>query len=254
MKKIVAASIVALSTSTAFGADLVSTQPHTQYATLPVPMFTESNAIDWTGLYVGGTVGASMRELKSGGWYGEDKDSAASGGIYAGYNFQYGNTVFGIEGDFIKNNIQNEIHGIIDSVAPQADTVAKIEGLSEIDYTATLRGRLGLLATDQTLLYGTAGVAYGRVSLEGNEVGTNGDVKISFDKAKDKFGAVVGGGIEHAFNDHISFRTEYMYTNLGDISGDIKGIEDIKNVKGIDDVVKNRYDFHTIRVGIAYKF
>jgi opacity protein-like surface antigen len=47
---------------------------------------------------------------------------------------------------------------------------------AKIDWFGTVRGRLGLLVSDQLLIYGTGGLAYGRVAVSG---GTNVSAQIT---------------------------------------------------------------------------
>ena len=64
---------------------------------------------------------------------GTGGDTKFTGGLLAGYNWQYGNQVYGIEGD--------------------------INFLSDFDFLASIRGRYGVIYNDW-LYYGTAGVSF----------------------------------------------------------------------------------------------
>ena len=87
----------------------------------------------------------------------------------------------------------------------------------QINALASLRGRLGVLvgATQQTLLYGTAGAGWGRVEYEARN-GTTGAVNPGgFESSATYFGWVGGGGIEYKFASNWSAKAEYLYYGLG---------------------------------------
>jgi outer membrane immunogenic protein len=105
-----------------------------------------------------------------------------------------------------------------------------------IDWFGTVRGRVGYLITDQVLLYGTGGLAYGRVEVSGvtnvsGSVNTNVGSGLppvipftsganAFGDSRTNFGFAVGAGIEGK----ISYRTgwtwklEYLYLDLGSLN------------------------------------
>src|SRR5690606_14444237 len=95
---------------------------------------------NWTGFYVGGNAGW--------GW-GTALGTDPSGyliGLQAGYNFQYASgLIAGIETDIAISGIDGAAGG----------------NTFELDYLGTVRGRLGY-SMDRYMLYGTAGLAYGR--------------------------------------------------------------------------------------------
>jgi outer membrane immunogenic protein len=146
------------------------------------------------------------------------------GGVHIGYNFQAGNIVYGIEGD--------------------------VNFADNIDYLATIRGRLGLVV-DSWLLYGTGGVAF---------IGYNNDYAISdqsgtrwsFSDSHDSTGFVVGGGVEKKITPNISFGVEGLYYNF----------DSEKTTHFLDkDWCKKYYaemshdeDFFTIRARLTYHF
>lgn len=91
------------------------------------------------------------------------RDKGAFGGIEAGYNWQIGrNYVAGIEADFNGSDIrgQGATTSVLSTLNP---TLQQLSANQQILWFGTVRPRLGWLATDNLLLYGTGGVAYGRV-------------------------------------------------------------------------------------------
>src|SRR5690606_9214241 len=84
---------------------------------------------------------------------GRDYDmSGVIGGAQLGYNFQAGNFVFGIEADISGTGIKGTV----------TDPDAGYRVTSRLDWLATVRGRVGM-AFDRVFLYGTGGLAVGRV-------------------------------------------------------------------------------------------
>ncbi|MEM8573208.1 MAG: outer membrane beta-barrel protein [Pseudomonadota bacterium] len=79
----------------------------------------------------------------------------------------------------------------------------------ELDWTVSVIGRAGYLATPTTLLYGLAGWTYGHFEVEdtwfaGSQINDFGS-----------HGVTVGGGFEQKLSEKWSLRGEYRYTNFG---------------------------------------
>ena len=103
MKKLflVTTAFVVLAAASAGAADMSVSRP--VYAPPPVPVYS------WTGLYFGGNVGYSWGQSKSdrtGGLVGlgvnvreSQEMDGVIGGVQTGYNYQFGNWVFGLETD-----------------------------------------------------------------------------------------------------------------------------------------------------------
>src|SRR5262249_25510973 len=105
---------------------------------------------------------------------------------------------------------------------------------ARIEWFGTVRGRLGFLINDQVLLYGTGGLAYGRVEVSGTtNVGgteaTNGTPAIipvtpaaaAFSASQIKAGFVLGGGVEGKVSYLLppgwTWKLEYLYVDLGSL-------------------------------------
>ncbi len=188
MKKIisicVALAAFAIAPS-ANAADMPIRGPQYKYAPAPAPVF------NWTGIYVGAHVGY--------GW-GDDVDGFL-GGLQIGYNWQLSpNIVFGIEADITGTDMNGTPAGFP----------------FHIDYTGTLRGRLGY-AFDRTMIYGTGGLAYARVGSLGIHDSDTG--------------YAIGAGVEWAVSNAWSMKAEYMYHDIA-----------------------NGFEFSTIKVGLNYRF
>ncbi|WP_423271055.1 outer membrane protein, partial [Escherichia coli] len=116
------------------------------------------------------------------------------GGGQIGYNFQWGNVVFGAEADFQGSTQRDDrvceltCGGIFGSVAID----------QKMEWFGTARGRFGY-SVGSTLFYGTAGYAYGNIkttysgTITGSSIGSQ-----TF--SHNQNGYAIGGGIESPFN------------------------------------------------------
>src|SRR3954470_21587635 len=174
--KIVAALFsVALSATAASAADLAA-RPYTK-APMMAPVY------NWTGFYVGLNAGGAWSEsnattstvfspvgyfaassVTSIGTVGNQNlnQSSFTGGLTAGYNWQISNAVVGLEGDFNYFGFKRSVSSgaVYPCCAPTSYT---INTSASADWLATVRGRVGFLATPALLLYGTGGLAVANV-------------------------------------------------------------------------------------------
>lgn len=206
MKRLlVAAAVATVASVPAFAADLGGrTGPY--YG----PPMAQS-LFNWTGFYVGGNAGW--------GW-GSALGTDPSGyliGLQAGYNFQYASGLLaGIETDIAISGIDGSASG----------------RTFELDYLGTVRGRLGY-TVDRFMLYGTAGLAYGR-----------GDVRQGgLSNEQTHFGWTIGAGVEAMVAPNLTARLEYLYADLGR--------ETYTTVSGPTRV---GFDASILRMGMNYKF
>ena len=214
-----ATALVALSAS-AFAADLPSRAAPTA---APVPVFT------WTGFYAGGSIGgvnlrSKYDELTGYGTSGgfpltRGKGNGILASVDAGYNYQVGNIVFGLEGD-IGLSTARANGSLVNRFPTYIETNYLHARLSAL---ATLRGRVGF-AYDRVLVYATGGLAVAKLRLEGDHEApvsidpnvTNGIAAVNGWRA----GWVVGGGAEYALTSKVSFRVEGLHLGLaGETTG-----------------------------------
>lgn len=256
-----AACAVLVAASSAFAADM----PPPVYKAPPVmaPVFS------WTGWYVGVNGGGGFGRNQgvdvtetfagalfvSGTWpgfgnFGTLKPVGPFAGGQIGYNWQTGSWVFGIETDLQWASIRDSQIGTITPyiVAPNSITVATSERLG---WFGTLRGRIGY-AWDRLLLYATGGFGYGNVKYSLNMIDTFGFTATN-NFSSTRTGYVVGGGMEYAFTPNWTGKVEYQYLNLG--SATIAAAELLAGAPTAFAVATNaKFDFHTFRVGLNYKF
>jgi outer membrane immunogenic protein len=215
-------------------------------ADISMPVKAPPEAIySWTGWYVGGDMGwAGSRDTfnhspifgGTGLIVGEPADAAAqqavaspaltangpTGGLFAGYNWQRDSFVFGVEADGAGMSVGKSVSGTFPFpstlpggvIGPPTQTFAGINSF-EIDWQATLRGRVGFAANDW-LLYGTGGFAIAGIR-EGQNVGNlvAGASTTQFASSDTRAGWVVGGGIEKAFGSGWILRVEYLHADYG---------------------------------------
>jgi outer membrane immunogenic protein len=148
---------------------------------------------DWTGFYLGGHVG----------FISTDSDTGFIGGGQAGFNYQVGQWVFGVEGQMSATSIRNSAGGVI---TMNGVPVGAVGAEGSLDWISTLAGRAGF-AFDRWLVYGKLGAAWahgsGSFSVTGPGVGTS----MSFSDTVS--GWMLGVGTEYALRDNWSAKVEY---------------------------------------------
>jgi len=176
--------LIALGMAPASAADLAA-RPYTK---APAAAIAINN---WTGFYVG-VMGGYAQENSS-------ADGALSGGLAggtAGYNWQAGNLVFGIEAD---------------AAWADVSATAAIPGLLSVTDTirsmGTVRGRLGY-AFDQVLVYGTGGYAWADNRISATLLG------VSIADSHFHSGWTLGAGVEVLFAPKWSVKAEYLYRSF----------------------------------------
>lgn len=109
----------------------------------------------------------------------------------------------------------------------------------------TVRRRAGALVTPNTLLYATGGWAYGHTTTSASAalLGVGAATSIG----SNQNGWAVGGGLEYAFNSWLSFKTEYLYVDLG-TSTLVSG-----GGGGVPFSLSEKATAHTVKAGINIK-
>ena len=185
MKKILltTTALIAFGIAPAAAADL-GARPYTK-----APAAIAIN--NWGGFYLG-AMGGYAQENSS----GIGTLSGGFAGGTAGYNWQMGNLVLGIEADGAWADI---------------GTTLGTPATGSLDYTiratGTVRGRIGY-AFDSVLLYGTGGYAWSDNRL----TATAGALSVS--DSQFHSGWAVGAGVEVMFAPKWSVKAEYLYKSL----------------------------------------
>ncbi|MFK4826159.1 outer membrane protein [Paenochrobactrum sp. BZR 588] len=166
--------------------------------------------------------------------------SGFAGGVQAGYNWQFDNNfIVGIEADFQGSNMKGEIKLHQDDMQVKAGT--------KVNWFGTVRARLGYTPVERFMVYATGGLAYGKVKSYADA--SNGYESESLSKSKTKAGWTVGAGAEYAFTNNWTLKSEYLYTDLGKTT-----LANFSDDWGTHFKLKNDVSFHTVRVGLNYKF
>ncbi len=103
-----------------------------------------------------------------------------------------------------------------DSVTAFSTTPASYTFNRDIDYIANLRARVGAALAPRTLVYATGGVGY--ASLDTSFTTTNTVNSVTRDLDDESIGFVLGGGIEQKVNRNFSIGLEYLYQQYEDES------------------------------------
>ena len=169
-------------------------------------------AANWTGWYIGAHVGAAWQNVSANSFYagpsvGHVDGSSFIGGGQIGYNWQHGNSVFGIEGDISGLSNGPSWTSAIGSGGSTKSISTKTNWLS------TVRLRTGLAVGD-TMVYATGGVAFGNVS-NSQHVCDALDPHCTKSESTTKVGWTVGGGIEHMWDAHWTVGLEGLFVDLG---------------------------------------
>jgi outer membrane immunogenic protein len=263
MKRIVlATAVVALGSASAFAADL---DAHT-YGKAPAMATAASN---WSGLYIGGNVGygwgngstdfsflPSPVEFEDNNTSSKTRSTGGIGGAQFGYNWQIGSLVTGREADIQGSGIKGSVRAIptFAGTAIPIDEVLSSE--QKLSWFGTVRGRLGVTVTPDLLLYGTGGLAYGRVDASANWFASSEDFQFQAPASvhKTKIGWTAGAGAEWMFARNWSAKLEYHYLDLGSDSA----IGEVTIDQVLHPPFAVGYTWHTreniARVGVNYHF
>jgi outer membrane immunogenic protein len=253
---------------------------------------------NWTGFYLGAQVGGGWGE-RTVTYAGNDLAAATlingglaiggvqpvashgvslsgvTGGIEAGYNWQIGrNWLIGLEADFSGSGVKGTGTGT-SALAPPV-FIQTVTSEQKLEWWGTVRGRLGWLATDDLLLFGTGGFAYGRVSESdsyiftgppgGAIVFTSGVGGPSFScvsnatcfsgsNSQVKFGWTAGAGGEWRMASKWTLKGEYLYVNLGNASVNSSALAVfVPGAPSSYNANFGRADFHVARVGLNFHF
>jgi outer membrane immunogenic protein len=220
----------------------------------PSPAAAPANPT-WTGFYVGANAGyawhdpavtfipndpLSETQTCGGNGGGTCPSGSASfnlagglGGVQAGYNWQVGHAwVVGLEADLDTSNIRGT------GTSPNFSLggfSSNFQASQKVEWFGTIRGRVGFLPTNNLLLYGTGGLATGRVDQNvalntatdgGNNQqglgyaywcasGPNYPTCFTGHEARTALGWTLGGGAEYDLGRGLSLKAEYLYVNLG---------------------------------------
>jgi outer membrane immunogenic protein len=217
---------------------------------------------DWSGVYLGINVGYGVgrnpsvqSETLTPGFGVLMADELAFspagviGGAQAGYNWQRGPVVMGVEADMQGTGQKDRTCLLGCSTLSPVQNIVTTQSL---DWFATLRGRVGL-AANGWLWYVTGGGAAAHIktnvtaSLPQNSVPAVANANFG----DLKFGWVAGLGVEAQLADNWSWKLEYLYLDLGHVNSSVTtvGLIGPATIATSSDIHN-----HVFRAGVNYRF
>jgi outer membrane immunogenic protein len=164
----------------------------------------------WAGLYIGAHIGAGWGTKEWDEFIGPfEFDSSHTvngilGGGQIGYNFQPGNGpwVWGAEVQFSGADLKGKGNCGVNAVFNCG---------TKVDAIGTFAGRFGFLTlNNQALVYLKGGGAFAHDKFNLNEAGI-----VSSSISDDRWGWMLGTGVEYAITNNWSAKVEYNYMDLG---------------------------------------
>ena len=206
----------------------------------------------WSGFYIGvnggdawNSGGVSVIPTECGeGWVEANHHGDLGGGFgggQIGFNIQRDHLVFGLEADAQGADASGSSRADFDPWGHQFGTSS-----TQLDWFATIRARLGLVAYENWLVYITGGAAFGGIQdkLSFSDWGTHTGVSRDDVYA----GYVIGAGLEYGFSPAWSVKLEYQYMDLG--------FTRLRQQNSNCDCDYSRFEsghsFNTARIGINY--
>lgn len=210
------------------------------------PSSKEFKAPTWRDVYVGLNAGgawsnpstttvtapvftnAASAAVANDAWIRDPSNHLAGfiGGMQLGANWRFDNNVVtGVEADL------HGVSGNTDSAMQPSTTRSGSNGFlnygqrnTQLNYLGTIRGRAGYLVTPRLQIYGTGGMAYGGVisntalfTLRTSGAPTTNWTLTNANYQNSLVGWTAGGGFEWMFMPNWSFKTEYLYYDLGNV-------------------------------------
>ena len=189
------------------------------------PAYVGPSYANWTGFYLGINGGYGFGKSD---WdfpvAGSIKADGAMVGATAGYNFQTGLWVWGLEGDWDYTWIKGDLTPCLGGTCE-----------AKVPWLATARGRIGYAGWNNWLPYITGGAAFGQIKPSSPLGGSS----------HTETGWTVGAGVEYAMWTNWSVKLEYLYVDLGKFDCSIPC-----GVVGDNATAKAQL----IRLGVNYRF
>lgn len=226
----------------------------------PLPVFS------WTGFYIGGhfgdgwsttetnaNLGAALAGIPGFAGIGlaipvsSQTGNGFLGGVQGGYNWQWSHSiVFGVEGDFSWTGIESN-----------APCLVVFNCNVKNPWTADFAGRVGVLATEKTMLFVKGGIAWAKNEYTfGNSITAAGATFAVNGTANEvKTGALFGMGVEYAFLPGWSAKIEYDYMDFGkDTLNFPIGITAAGAAVGANVPTTFNNNIHEVKAGVNWHF
>lgn len=211
----------------------------------------DASDINWTGFYAGVSLGTIIDKTLLDAHhinflvptYRENlNETDVLPGIHAGYNHQlHSGLVLGGEADF---TYPDSTEQFTYRSVPNGNLYDEFTIKNRLQ--GSIRTKLGY-AVSRFLPYITAGVSFADTSLRYQNEGLD-----KYEKDSVQTGWLLGAGLEYAFWDKLSVRTEYLYTDYGNPESmripSVVGVSDPNGFAQADLVS------HSVRVALNYHF
>lgn len=217
-----AAAIAAAGATHAGGVTAPALDPQPQPQMRPVVVSQR----DWTGAYAGASLGYGDADLQ----IVEPLDldaSGAIGGVFAGYQHDFGSFVLGAELDANLANFEVDVDEV------------DLYGVDiSMDRLHRLKVRAGYDA-GRALVYGVAGAAYGNLHVEVDDLDS-----LSGEDDGNDWGYVIGAGAEVLVSERVSLGGEVLYHKFDELAdADKLGADEGLDAEAI-----------TFQARVAYRF
>jgi outer membrane immunogenic protein len=239
------------------------------------PAYVKAGPPSWTGFYIGAQGGFGVGSAEESGSSATLCNPGCNttfvvspalhstafliglhGGGTAGFNWQSGPFVFGVEGDISGANLDGTAGNcsLLFAGGPiLAGGFAFASCRTSLTWFATATGRLGLTIHD-ALIYAKGGAAWARYNHDVASMNNNVNPTVFNDTGPigdNRVGFTVGAGIEYAFWSGWSAKLEYDYLDFG-----TKNIDIPVTLVGetIHNLIDDRERVHVFRAGLNYRF
>ena len=263
LKKILFSCMVAgglVFTAPGFAADMA----------IKAPRLRGAAAVDpWSGFYAGvsvgyawdaGSAGIAPNEilrgigagsLPYGPLPGKPNDDSFTAGGQIGYNARFGNVLAGVEADLSYLGMQSSSTATGDVfIGGTFQTTLE----TRLDWLSTIRGRLGVVAADNLLVYATGGLAFAEVEVSGRGFNLLGCAPAAYCLAGTSndisTGWTLGGGFEYALAPQWTVKAEYLHVDLGGQS--VTFFDPATPGGSLTATATTRLD--KVRIGLNYQF
>ncbi|MGA7433394.1 MAG: outer membrane beta-barrel protein [Xanthobacteraceae bacterium] len=187
----------------AIAADLPAPAPAAPPSPIAVPP-------SWTGVYLGiegGGIVGNSNQIANGplGFGPISSGYTVTGGLVggtAGFNWQTGDWVFGLEGDMSWADVRGSANE-----APPFTSGSVID--TKENWLATGRGRIGWTTSNSIMFFATGGFAAAAV-----EADIMPPTAAERSETDTRWGGTVGGGVEAKLTPNWSAKAEYLYTKF----------------------------------------
>jgi outer membrane immunogenic protein len=167
----------------AHAADVIMEEPAP-----PAMPLEEAPLNTWSGPYAGVVLGYGFNGRTRAPGNTVNTDGFIGGG-FAGWNYQDGMFVAGIEADAGYAGLRGSNAGLT----------------SRSSFDSSLRARIGIAVTDDILIYGTGGGALQNLRVS-NAAGSDSNTMLGY---------TVGAGVDAKITERVFGRVEYRYTDFG---------------------------------------